>query len=113
MTKRTDSQSKTKAGDEEVPPSRSKRLPNCHHFGLASCWLGVPHASTGLQGRDSLLHVADDIMHVRKMVPLLPRYLFKGYVSQHPMTAQHRYGAAFTRPTSPALLESWIPNACT
>ena len=35
-----------------------------------------------------------------KRVPRRPKTLLNGTVSQHPMKAQHRYGAELTRPVS-------------
>ncbi len=49
-----------------------------------------------------------------KMVPLRPKALFNGSVSQQPMIAQHRYGAELHRPTnheSRMLVSSPMPNA--
>jgi hypothetical protein len=55
-----------------------------------------------------------EIRHEMKMVPRRPKALFMGSVSQQPKTAQQRYGAPFTRPTSQvsrSLLVP-IPKAC-
>ena len=75
-----------------IPSPRQKRaMKRCHQVevkacqtvivdGLTSYWLadlaGFKRLARPEKG--DLLHVADDIMHVRKMVPLLPRYLFRG-----------------------------------
>lgn len=59
------------------------------------------------------IQVALEMRQVTKMVPRLPKTRFKGSVSQQPSTAQHKDGAAFTRPLRPASLPSLlaIPNA--
>ena len=53
-----------------------------------------------------------EIKQVMKMVPLRPKRLLNGTVNQHPMKAQHRYGALFSSPVSQVDRESLpsMPN---
>lgn len=46
---------------------------------------------------------------VMKMVPRLPKILLNGTVNQHPIKAQHKYGAEFKRPVSQVDRESSPP----
>lgn len=45
-------------------------------------------------------HAAAEMRQLIQTVPLRPNRLFMGSVSQQPMTAQQRYGALLTSPTS-------------
>ena len=45
-------------------------------------------------------HANAENAHVMKIVPRRPKRLLKGTVSQHPMKAQHKYGAPLTSPVS-------------
>lgn len=49
---------------------------------------------------------------VMKMVPRRPKILLKGTVNQHPIVAQHKYGALFSSPVSQVERESFpsMPN---
>ncbi len=55
-------------------PRKNLAMNKCHHVEAKACQM----------------HVALDSMHVRKIVPRLPRNLFIGSVNQHPRTAQHK-----------------------
>ena len=82
-------------------PRQNLAMNRCHHFDVKAC----------------ATQVALETRQVTKMVPRLPKTRFKGSVSQQPKMAQHKYGAAFTRPLMPAFLpllspfSESIPNA--
>lgn len=60
------------------------------------------------------MHAAAEITQAKIIVPLRPHQLLKGIVSQHPMVAQDKYGAALTRPNSHVSVESCtlsMPNS--
>jgi hypothetical protein len=60
-------------------------------------------------------HVVAEKMQVIKIVPRLPNHELNGTVSQQPISAQHRYGAALMSPEIQLCLEivsSSIPNWC-
>lgn len=58
-------------------------------------------------------HASAEMRQLIQTVPRRPNLLFMGSVSQQPMTAQQRYGALLTSPTSQESLidsSSPIPN---
>lgn len=54
-------------------------------------------------------HASEENRQVMKTVPRRPNQLLKGTLSQHPMSAQHRYGAELVSPVSQVDRESWPP----
>lgn len=76
-------------------PKQNLARNRCHHCDVNAC----------------ATQVALEMIQVTKMVPRLPKTRFKGSVSQQPNTAQHKYGAALTRPLRPAFIPVSIPSS--